>query len=240
MQRKIETFLRVFVDEGGYREVLLGLRNTLLIAVMGLVIGILIGTVIAAVRVMPKYKRLPRVLDKICQVYVGFFRGTPMVVQLLLFWYVLLPLMNAHLPTLLGIGPEVWASVIVFGLNSGAYISEIMRGGILSVDYGQTEGGRSVGLSYGATMMMIVIPQAVKNILPTMGNEFITLIKETSVVSFIGATDLYKTFNDIGSNTYEFMVPYLVMGVIYILLVSIIAMGIKFMERRLARSDRNH
>ena len=240
MQRKIETFLRVFIDEGGYREVLTGLRNTLLIAVMGLVIGILIGTVIAAVRVMPKYKRLPRVLDKICQIYVGFFRGTPMVVQLLLFWYVLLPLMNTHLPTMFGIGPEVWASVIVFGLNSGAYISEIMRGGILSVDYGQTEGGRSVGLSYGTTMVKIVIPQAVKNILPTMGNEFITLIKETSVVSFIGATDLYKTFNDMGSNTYEFMVPYLVMGMIYILLVSMIALGIKIMERRLARSDRNH
>lgn len=240
MQRKMETFLRVFLDEGGYREVLLGLRNTLLIAVLGLVIGILIGTVIAAIRVMPKYKRLPRFLDKVCQVYVGFFRGTPMVVQLLLFWYVLLPLLNAHLPALFGIGPEVWASVIVFGLNSGAYISEIMRGGILSVDYGQTEGGRSVGLSYGTTMVKIVIPQAVKNILPTMGNEFITLIKETSIVSFIGATDLYKTFNDIGSNTYEFMVPYLVMGLIYILMVSLIAWGIKIMERRLARSDRNH
>lgn len=244
MQNKIKTFIRVFVDQGGYREVLMGLRNTLLIAVLGLVIGIVIGTAIAAVRVMPKYKRLPRILDKICQFYVGFFRGTPMVVQLLLFWYVLLPLLGVNLPALvLGsftIGPEVWASIIVFGLNSGAYISEIMRGGILSVDYGQTEGGRSVGLSYGTTMMKIVIPQAVKNILPTMGNEFITLIKETSVVSFIGATDLYKTFNDIGSNTYEFMVPYLVMGIIYIVLVSIIALGIKLMERRLSRSDRNH
>lgn len=244
MQRKIDTFIRVFIDQGGYREVLVGLRNTLLIAVLGLVIGIIIGTLIAAVRVMPKYKRLPRVLDRIGRLYVGFFRGTPMVVQLLLFWYVLLPLLGLNLPSLslLGmlIGPEVWASVIVFGLNSGAYISEIMRGGIQSVDYGQTEGGRSVGLSYGTTMMKIVIPQAVKNILPTMGNEFITLIKETSVVSFIGATDLYKTFNDIGSNTYEFMVPYLAMGIIYILLVSIIALGIKLMERRLARSDRNH
>ena len=244
MQTKIETFIRVFIDEGGYREVLVGLRNTLLIAVLGLLIGIVIGTVIAAIRVMPKYTRLPRVLDKICQVYVGFFRGTPMVVQLLLFWYVLLPLMGVNLPALsignFSIGPEVWASIIVFGLNSGAYISEIMRGGILSVDYGQTEGGRSVGLSYGTTMMKIVIPQAVKNILPTMGNEFITLIKETSVVSFIGATDLYKTFNDMGSNTYEFMVPYLVMGMIYIVLVSVIALGIKLMERRLARSDRNH
>ncbi len=244
MQTKIETFIRVFIDEGGYREVLVGLRNTLLIAVLGLIIGIVIGTVIAAVRVMPKYKRLPRVLDMIGRIYVGFFRGTPMVVQLLLFWYVLLPLLGVNLPSLVWgsfiIGPEVVASIIVFGLNSGAYISEIMRGGIQSVDYGQTEGGRSVGLSYSTTMIKIVIPQAVKNILPTMGNEFITLVKETSIVSFIGATDLYKTFNDIGSNTYEFMVPYLVMGVIYILLVSLIALGIKLMERRLARSDRNH
>ncbi len=240
MQRKIDTFIDVFIHQGGYNEVLIGLRNTVLIAVLGLVIGIVIGTLIAAVRVMPKYKRLPRILDRIGRIYVGFFRGTPMVVQLLLFWYVLLPLMGIQLPTLFSLGSEVIASIIVFGLNSGAYISEIMRGGIQSVDYGQTEGGRSVGLSYGTTMLKIVIPQAVKNILPTMGNEFITLIKETSIVSFIGATDLYKTFNDIGSNTYEFMVPYLVMGVIYILLVSIIALGIKLMERRLARSDRNH
>ncbi len=244
MQKKIDTFIQVFIEEGGYRDVLTGLRNTLLIAVLGLVIGIIIGTMIAAVRVMPKYKRLPRILDRIGRFYVGFFRGTPMVVQLLLFWYVLLPLLQVNLPSLaLGsivIGPEVWASVIVFGLNSGAYISEIMRGGIQSVDYGQTEGGRSVGLSYGTTMMKIVIPQAVKNILPTMGNEFITLIKETSVVSFIGATDLYKAFNDMGSNTYEFMIPYLAMGIIYVVLVSIIALGIKLMERRLARSDRNH
>lgn len=233
MQRKIETFIRVFVHEGGYREVLSGLQNTLMIAVIGLLIGIVIGTVIAAVRVMPKYKRLPRVLDKICQVYVGFFRGTPMVAQLLLFWYVLLPLIGVNIPSL-------WASIAVFGLNSGAYVSEIMRGGILSVDYGQTEGGRSVGLSYSTTMMKIVIPQAIKNILPTMGNEFITLIKETSVVSFIGATDLYKAFNDMGSNTYEFMVPYLVMAIIYIVIVSVISLGLKIMERRLARSDRNH
>ena len=233
MQKKIDTFVRVFMEEGGYREVLIGLKNTMLIAVLGLLIGIVIGTLIAAVRVMPKYKRLPRVLDKICQFYVGFFRGTPMVAQLLLFWYVLLPLIGVNISAL-------WASVAVFGLNSGAYISEIMRGGILSVDPGQTEGGRSVGLSYSATMRMIVIPQAVKNILPTMGNEFITLIKETSVVSFIGATDLYKTFNDIGSNTYEFMVPYLVMALIYIVIVSLISLGLKIMERRLARSDRNH
>lgn len=134
----------------------------------------------------------------------------------------------------------VQVSMIVFGLNSAAYISEIMRSGIMSVDSGQMEAGRAVGLSYGTTMMKIVIPQAVKNILPTLGNEFIALIKETSVVSFVGATDLYVAFNYIGSNSYEFMVPYLVMALIYIVLVLIITLGIKTMERSLRRSDRRH
>ena len=128
---------------------------------------------------------------------------------------------------------------LAFGLNSGAYISEIMRSGILSVDSGQMEGGRSVGLSYGVTMLRIVIPQAVKNILPTLGNEFIALIKETSVVSFVGATDLYVAFNNIGSNSYEFMVPYLVMAIIYIVLVMVISALVKLMERSLRKSDRS-
>ena len=156
-----------------------------------------------------------------------------MVVQLLVFYYVMLPLMGVKMT-------GVQVSMIVFGLNSAAYISEIMRSGIMSVDSGQMEAGRAVGLSYGTTMMKIVIPQAVKNILPTLGNEFIALIKETSVVSFVGATDLYVAFNYIGSNSYEFMVPYLVMALIYIVLVLIITFGIKTMERSLRRSDRRH
>ena len=154
-----------------------------------------------------------------------------MVVQLLVFYYVLMPLMGIKID-----GLNV--AITVFGLNSGAYVSEIMRGGILSVDPGQLEGGRSVGMSYATTMFKIVIPQAIKNILPTLGNEFITLVKETSIVSFVGAMDLYKVFNDIGTNNYEFMVPYLVMAVIYIILVCLITLGIKFMERRLRKSDR--
>lgn len=230
--RKIQRFLEVFINAGGYNKVLEGLQNTLLIAVLGLVIGIVVGTLIATVRVLPKYKRLPRILNGICSFYVGLFRGTPIVVQLLVFYYVLLPLMGLKMTS-------VAVSVVVFGLNSAAYISEIMRSGIQSVDSGQMEGGRAVGLSYGTTMMRIVIPQAVKNILPTLGNEFIALIKETSVVSFVGATDLYVAFNYIGSNSYEFMVPYLVMALIYIALVLIISMLVKAMERSLRKSDRS-
>lgn len=233
ISNKIQKFIEIFIDNKGYVKVLEGLKNTLTIAICGLIIGIIIGTLIATVRVIPKYKRLPRILNTICRFYVGLFRGTPMVVQLLVFYYVLLPLMNAHMT-------GVKVAVLVFGLNSGAYISEIMRSGIMSVDSGQMEGGRAVGLSFATTMRMIVIPQAVKNILPTLGNEFISLIKETSVVSFVGATDLYVAFNYIGSNSYEFMIPYLVMAFIYIFLVLLISIGIKIMERSLRKSDRCH
>lgn len=228
---KVEKFLDILINKGGYKEVLSGLQNTLLIAVAGLLIGIVIGTLIATVRVMPKYKRIVRVLDKICSFYVGLFRGTPMVVQLLVFYYVMLPIFEIKMSSVL-------VAITVFGLNSGAYISEIMRGGILSVDPGQMEGGRSVGLSYGTTMIKIVIPQAIKNILPTMGNEFIALVKETSVVSFVGAKDLYLAFQSIGSGTYEYMVPYLAMAIIYIIIVCLITLLIKIMERRLRKSDR--
>jgi ABC-type amino acid transport system permease subunit len=142
---------------------------------------------------------------------------------------------------LLGINmPSIDVCVLVFGLNSGAYVSEIMRGGIMSVDTGQMEAGRAVGLSYSVTMLKIVVPQAIKNILPTLGNEFIALIKETSVVSFVGAADLYVAFNYIGTNSYEFMVPYLVMAIIYIVMVMIIAMFVKIMERSLRKSDRRN
>ncbi len=231
--RKIERFLEVFIEKNGYVRVLDGLQNTLLIAVTGLLIGIVIGTLIATVRVVPKYKRLPRVLNGFCSFYVGLFRGTPMVVQLLVFYYVLLPILDINMT-------GVQVSMMVFGLNSGAYISEIMRSGIQSVDPGQLEAGRAVGLSFHTSMMKIVIPQAVKNILPTLGNEFISLIKETSVVSFVGAADLYVAFSYIGSNSYEFMVPYLVMALIYIVLVMLISLMIRLMERSLKKSDRRN
>lgn len=230
---KVDNFIEIFIQENGYVKVVEGLKNTAIIAVVALFIGIIIGTLIATVRVVPKYKVLPRVLNGFCTFYVGLFRGTPMVVQLLIFYYVLFPLFGVNIS-----GRDV--SILVFGLNSGAYISEIMRSGIMSVDAGQMEAGRAVGLSFSTSMVKIVIPQAIKNILPTLGNEFIALIKETSVVSFVGATDLYVAFNYIGSNSYEFMVPYLVMAMIYIVIVLVISIGIKLMERSLRKSDRRH
>lgn len=233
--RKWEVFWDKFGGpDGAWHRVLEeGLKNTLIIAFLGLAIGIVLGTIIASVKVMPKYKLLPRILDKICGVYVGFFRGTPIVVQLLLAYYVLFPIMGIQIGSLN-------TCILVFGLNSGAYCSEIMRGGILSVDAGQMEAGRAVGLSYATTMMKIVVPQAIKNILPTLGNELIALVKDTSVVSFVAAVDLYKTFNEIGNRTYEYLVPYTAMAVIYIVLVAIISLGIKLMERSLRKSDRRN
>lgn len=230
---KWQVFVKAFIDNNGYVRVLQGLLNTVEIAVLGLIIGILIGIIIAIVRVMPKYKVIPRILDKLCSFYVGIFRGTPMVVQLLVAYYVLFPLLGINLDSLM-------VCIIIFGLNSGAYVSEIMRAGIQSVDKGQLEAGRAVGMSYGLTMIKIVIPQAIKNILPTLGNEFIVLIKETSIVSFVGALDLYNAFSYIGANNYEFMVPYLVMAAIYIVMVVMISIMVKALERSMKKSDRNN
>ena len=232
LAKKIEVFINLFFAEGGWKRVVLeGLRNTLLIAIIGLFIGIVIGTLIAIVRVMPKYKVLPRILNGICSVYVGFFRGTPIVVQLLITYYVLFPLMGISISSLA-------TCIIVFGFNSGAYVSEIMRGGINSVDKGQLEAGRALGLGFAPAMLKIVVPQAVKNILPTLGNEFIALVKDTSVVSFVAAVDLYKTFTEIGNVRYEYMVPYFAMAIMYIVLVMLITLGIKLIERRLAKNER--
>ena len=230
---KWEKFLSTMESEYFQKLLLDGLANTVKVAVLGLIIGILIGTLIAVVKVAPKYKLFARILDKICSVYVALFRGTPMVVQLLLAYYVMLPSLGIKEVNSLTVG------IIVFGMNSGAYVSEIMRGGINSVDVGQMEAGRAMGLSYSTTMTKIVIPQAIKNILPTLGNEFITLIKETSVLSFITVYDLYTALSTIGSKNYEKMVPYLVMAGIYIVLVLLITLGVRLIENAFAKSDKN-
>lgn len=225
------TFYKQFITLGGYKRLLDGLLATVEIAVFGLAIGIIIGILIAVVVVMPKYKLLPRILNGICNVYVAIFRGTPMVVQLLLGHYLLLPLLGINVS-------GVVEAIIIFGLNSGAYVSEIMRSGIQSVDSGQLEAGRAVGLSFWTAMGKIVIPQSIKNILPTLGNEFISLIKETSVVSFIAITDLTKALKLIGDATYHYFVPYIMLALIYLVLVLLITWGIRIMERRLKRSDK--
>jgi polar amino acid transport system permease protein len=230
--KKWDIFSNYFFTNNGYKTLLTGIQNTAIISVGGLLIGTLIGTVIAIIKVIPSYKKITRYAQAVCNVYVAFFRGTPIVVQLLLGYYILLPLLGIALP-------EVTSCVLIFGLNSGAYISEIMRGGINSVDPGQLEAARAVGLPFSTSMIKVVIPQAVKNILPTMGNEFIALVKETAIVGYVGAVDITKAFQDQGSNSYEYMIPYLVMALLYIVIVAAIASLVKLMERRLARSERH-
>lgn len=229
---KFENFFNTLSNEHYLEVFFIGLGNTVKVAVIGLVIGIVIGTVIAIVKVAPKYKSIYKVLDSICSFYTLIFRGTPIVAQLLIAYYVLIPMIGIKLDAL-SVG------CIIFGLNSGAYVSEIMRGGLNSVDRGQLEAGRALGLPYASTMMQIIVPQAIKNILPTLGNEFISLIKETSVLSFIAVYDLYKALLDIGMVKYDSMVPYLMMGLIYIVLVLIISAGIKLLERSFAKSDKH-
>lgn len=230
---KWNNFWQVLSNDYWQKLLVKGILNTVEIAVFGLIIGIIVGTLIAVVKVAPKYKPIMRVLDKICSFYVAIFRGTPMVVQLLITYYVIIPLIGIKGAKALVVG------IIVFGLNSGAYVSEIMRGGINSVDIGQMEAGRAVGLSYGTTMLKIVVPQAIKNIVPTLGNEFITLIKETSVVSFITVYDLYTVMKAIAGKNYDSVMPYLFMAVIYIVLVLLITLMVKGVEKIFAKSDRS-
>ncbi len=226
-----EIFYEQFVTLEGYKNVLRGLLATVEIAVFGLLIGFVVGSLLAICKLLPSKRFFAKLLSGFASVYTAIFRGTPMVVQLLLIHFAFFPLIGIN------IDPVIEAC-IAFGLNSGAYISEIMRGGILSVDKGQMEAGRAMGLGYGKTMFTIVIPQAVKNVVPTLGNEFITLIKETSVVSFIAVVDITRAFQNMANSTLEYFVPYIVLAICYLVIVLIITFIVRAIERRMRKSDR--
>ena len=223
-----ERVYRIFIEEEGYKLMLEGLQHTILIALCSLVIGIVMGTLLSVVKVTPRTNPIVRVLHFLADVYITVIRGTPVVVQLLLIYFAIL-------------SPLGWdalvVAILVFGINSRAYVAEIIRGGILAVDKGQMEAGRSLGLSYGTTMLRIVLPQAIKNILPALGNEFIVLIKETSVASFITVTDLTRAAQSLNGKYYDVFVTYLVLAVVYLVLVMIATFFVNLMERRLRRSD---
>lgn len=229
--RNIQIFCEKFFDQGGYKNFLTGLSNTAIIAVFGLLIGFVIGCIIATVKLIPSKNRALAVAKKVCDVYVALFRGTPMVVQLLLMHFALFPALGLYVDSVL-------EAVIIFGMNSGAYMAEVLRGGINAVDGGQMEAGRSLGFGFTQTMLRIVLPQAIKNILPTLGNEFIALIKETSVVSFIAVMDVTKALKSIAESTYEYFVPYIVLALVYLVLVLFITWLITIMEKGLAKNER--
>ncbi len=229
MKAKLDTFFKYLFDYGNYETVLIGLRNTLVIAVCGLLIGIVIGSFVAALKVAGTRNRVVKMISYIGDAYTGLFRGTPIIVQLIIFHFIIFR--GSGINTLL-------EAVIVFGLNSGAYVSEIMRGGILSVDIGQTEAGRTLGLSFTVTMVRIVIPQAIKNVIPTLGNELIALTKDTSVAGYVATMDLNAAFTAIAGATYDYLVPYLFLALVYLILVILITLLIRVVERRMRKSER--
>ena len=205
-----------------------GVGYTLVLSLITICAGAVIGALFALTKIS-KLKPLSGIVGAIVEVV----RGTPLLLQLYV-GYFLVPMLLPFLEL-----SAFTCIAVALSLNSAAYVSEVIRSGIEAVDKGQSEAARSLGLNAKTTMINIVLPQAVKNILPTLGNEFITLIKETSIVSFVGALDLYVAFRKIGTNTYEFMVPYIVMALIYIALVLVISGLIKLMERSLSKSDRS-
>ena len=217
-------FDKNFIDNNNYLELLKGLFNTILITFVSFVIGLIIGALICLIQGLNTNNTVLLILKNIANAYVSIFRGTPATVQLLIIYFVIFASFR---------GDAIYIAMITFGLNSGAYVSEILRGGINSISKGQMEAGRSLGLSYGTTMKKIILPQAIRNSLPSLGNEFITLIKETSIVGFIGAIDLTLAFRKIANDTYDFEIVYIMMGIIYFLIVLFITILLRKLEKRL-------
>ena len=223
-----ERFTLNFIESNRYRYITNGIRNTLLITVVAAAIGIVLGFLIAIVRSTYEKTGKLRILNLICRVYLTVIRGTPTTVQLMIVYFVIFSSVDRPL----------LSAFIAFGLNSAAYVAEIVRSGIMSIDPGQTEAGRSLGLGYRATMAYIIIPQAFKNVLPALANEFIVLLKETSICMAISLRDLTYGTSLISSQTYDYMFPLLLGAAIYLFFVMLLTWLFSKMERRLRQNER--
>ncbi len=235
-----KTFELCFIDDERWTWLIEGLGNSLLITLLAGLLGIAIGIIVAAIRSSyDKNKEsfelrggfisfIMKVLNSVCSLYLTIIRGTPVVVQLLLMYFVILQ----------SVSSDLLVAVVTFGINSGAYVAEIIRGGIMSVDHGQFEAGRSLGFSYVQTMRHIIIPQAFKTSLPSLCNEFITLLKETSIAGYVGIQDLTKMGDRIRGITFEAFMPLIAVALIYLVIVIILTRLVGLLERRLRRSDR--
>lgn len=224
-----DSFYATLIEENRYLLILDGLKNTLIMAFFATLIGIIIGLIVAVIKVMHKRTGKLKILNGISAFYTTVIRGTPIVLQLLIMYYIIFSFSDAAL----------LVAIITFGINSGAYVAEIIRAGILAVDEGQTEAGRSLGLNTSQTMRYIVLPQALKNILPALGNEFIALLKETSVAGYVAIRDLTRAGDQIRSRTYDAFFPLMVVAVIYLILVIGLTKLQQMLERRLAKNDRH-
>ncbi len=211
-----------------YKEILLGLKVTFEITIVALLIGISIGVFISMVKILKSRNLFMKIMNIIVDIYIAVIRGTPVVVQMFIIYYLILGSTGLS---------KVIVAMFAFGINSGAYVSEIIRAGISSVDKGQFEAGRSLGLTELTTMNRIIFPQAFKNIIPTLCNEFISLVKETSVAGFIGIVDLSRAGDIIRSQTYEPFVPLVSTAIIYFIIVCLISYLMSVLERSLGRSD---
>ena len=223
----LDSFYRAFVAEQRYLLYLDGLKVTILVSVIAILIGVALGTILALMRLTAEQKGKITLLSKIAYVYIDIIRGTPTLTQLMIMYFVILKGQNGLL-----------VGSLTFGLNSAAYVAEIIRAGIQAVDQGQMEGGRSLGLSYVQTMKDIILPQAIKNILPALGNEFIVLIKETSILGYVAIVDLTKVSDFVISRIFEALAPLLGTALIYYVIVKILTLGLNALERRLRQSDR--
>lgn len=236
----VNEFTFVFIEDNRYQHIVKGLGNTLKITAGSLVVGILIGIVVAAIRssydknreAMAMHKGpgyyLLTVVNALCKVYLTIFRGTPVVVQLLICYFIVFANAKDGVPV----------AIFAFGINSGAYVAEIFRGGIMSIDAGQFEAGRSLGFNYLQTMRHIIIPQMFKAVLPTLCNEFIALLKETSVAGYVGVIDLTKAGNVIAGRTFSYYMPLIAVALIYLVMVMILTSLVGKLERRLRKSER--
>ena len=227
-------FYQAFIEGDRWRQYLQGVGTTLLVTALALALGVILGILVATIRTSHDQQRIGHrnpvlgLLNAVCQVYVTIIRGTPMMVQLLIMGFVIFSSSRNY--TMVG--------ALTLGINSGAYVSEIIRGGLMALDPGQAEAGRSLGLNYVDTMRFIVIPQAFKAILPSLGNEFIVLLKDTSLINVIGGKEIVYFAQAIITNTYEPMYPYLITAIMYLILVLIFTWLQGRLERRLRQSDR--
>jgi His/Glu/Gln/Arg/opine family amino acid ABC transporter permease subunit len=227
-----EIFYDIFIVNKAYALMLSGLGYTILISIFAVLLGVLLGGLLAVFKVIPQKSIIAKILNGIANVYITIFRGTPIIVQLLLFYFGIF----SH--AMRGFDQKaLLVAILVFGLNSAAYVAEIIRSGILSIDKGQMEAGRSLGFTYSQTMMKIILPQAIKNILPALGNEFIVMVKETSVAGFITVFDVTRAARSIVADYYNAFVPYLTLAAVYLVVVMIFTFFLNLFEKRLRKSD---
>lgn len=233
MSKVVAEFMQCFVESNRWTYLLSGLRITLTVTLFSLILGVVLGALIAMIRVTHDKAHKPgpimKLFNFLCNVYLTIIRGTPSMLQLLIMYFVIFGSVKID---------KIVVACLAFGINSGAYVAEIIRSGIMSIDPGQMEAGRSLGLSYWETMWDIILPQAFKNVLPALGNEMIVLLKETSISGYIALQDLTKGADIIRSQTYIAFMPLLGAAAIYLCLVMILTKLVSIMERRLAASDR--